>query len=54
MVKIGITICPLMTRDSENPIFCRRDCATFCIYLDHNGNEQIRPESDGYCGMMPA
>ncbi|MCK9570924.1 hypothetical protein M0R72_18390 [Candidatus Pacearchaeota archaeon] len=47
MAKIGISICPLMTRDPENPVFCRKDCAVFC---EHSCPSE---EHDGYCGMMP-
>ncbi|MFA5376620.1 MAG: hypothetical protein WC455_12810 [Dehalococcoidia bacterium] len=50
MAKIGISICPLMTRDPENPVFCRKDCAVFCTY----GDMAMKfIDQDGYCGMMP-
>lgn len=46
MTQIGISICPIMTRDIENPIYCNRDCAVFCK-LTHPSVGH-----DGYCGLM--
>lgn len=47
MTLTGISICPIMTRDIENPVYCNKDCALFCKPLypveGHNG----------YCGLMP-
>lgn len=48
MAKMGVSICPFMTRDPENPVFCRRDCACFCTSPYYPIEEH-----DGYCGLMP-
>ena len=46
MIQIGVSICPIMTRDIENPVYCNRDCVVFCTptYLVEG--------HDGYCGLM--
>jgi len=48
MAKIGVSICPFMTRDPENPVFCKQDCACFCTYKNITVEEH-----DGWCGLMP-
>lgn len=46
MTQIGVSICPIMTRDMKNPIYCSQDRAVFykLAYpsVGHNG----------YCGLM--
>ena len=44
MVRIGYTICPEMTRDPNNVVLCREDCAQY-----GNNPKYVSEGHDGYC-----
>jgi len=43
----GKHFCPVMTRDLNNPIYCRKDCAVIAKWSDRDEIVYY------FCGMMP-